>query len=118
MSRYGIINVDTYEDLSACQRISDKGADVIAELMNEGIDTVVFVPKWLADDISLESISGGDTLFVGSVKDYSDKAWMVSQPDNQSVFIPKSQSRAFKRTTDNIDSPQQGLDAFSVGDSR
>jgi|AntDeeMinimDraft_4_1070355.scaffolds.fasta_scaffold02242_4 hypothetical protein len=118
MIPHGIINVDTYEDLSSCQRISGKGADVIAELMNEGIETVVFVPKWMADHSDLDPISGGDTLFVVDVKDHSEKAWKVWQPGSQAEFFAKSQARVFQRTTDNIESPQQGLDAFTAGDSR
>lgn len=118
MSPHDIVHVESYDDLDNQSKITTRAADVIAELFSEGIETVVFVPKWIGDDTELEPISGGSTLFVADVKDHSEKSWMVSQPGSQAEFIAKSQARVFQRAADEIDSPQQGLNAFATGDSR
>jgi len=110
--------VESFDDLEARSEISGKGADVVAELMNEGIDTVVYIPGWMADTHGLDPISGGKTLFVGTVEDYSAKAWKVTQSDSTSEFVAKSQAVVFERCSDGIKSPQQGLNKFSAGDSR
>lgn len=117
MKPHDIVHVESYDDLDSQSKITSRAADVIAELFSEGIETVVYIPGWMADDTDLDPIAGGKTLFVADVKDYSEKSWMVSQPDGQAEFLAKSQVRVFQRATDTIDSPQQGLDQFA-GDSR
>ena len=118
MKPHDIIHVESYSDLEDHPKIRSRAADVITELFSEGIETVIYIPKWIGDDTELEPISGGDTLFVADVKDHSEKSWMVSQPGSQAEFIAKSQARVFRRATDEIESPQQGLDAFATGGSR
>lgn len=107
MRSHDIVYVESYDDLDSQSKITTRAANVIAELFSEGIETVVFVPKWIGDDTELEPISGGKTLFVADVEDYSEKSWMVSQPDGQAEFLAKSQARVFQRVADTIDSPQQ-----------
>lgn len=113
-----MIQVDSYDDLASHPRISSRGADVVAELLDEGIESVIYVPGWMADDCDLTPVSGGKTLYVGTVEDYSEKAWQVTQSDGASDYLPKSEAVVFESATDTIDSPQQGLDEFSVGGSR
>ncbi|MFC7018550.1 MULTISPECIES: hypothetical protein [Haloarcula] len=113
-----VVTIESYSDLESCYEISSKGADAIAELMSEGIETIVFVPGWMADGTSLESIAGGKTLFVAEVEDYSSKSWLVTQPDGQSEFLAKSQVVVFESASETIDSPQTGLDKFAKGESR
>lgn len=107
------VRVESYDDLYSRSEISGKGADVVAELMSEGIDTVVYIPGWMTDTHSLDPISGGKTLFVGTVEDYSKKAWKVTQSDGTSEFVAKSQAVVFERESDEIESPQQGLGEFA-----
>jgi hypothetical protein len=110
--------VESYDDLDSCREISGKGADVVAELMNEGIETVVYIPGWMADDLCLEPISGGKTLFVGFVEDYSEKSWKVHQDGARHAYVAKSQAVVFESESGEIETPQQELSEFAVGDSR
>lgn len=112
------VNVESYDDLDSCQKISSKGADVITGLFAEGIETVVYIPGWMADDTDLNPISGGNTLYVGSVEDYSAKAWKITQFGGKTAFAAKSQAIVFERASDEIKTPQQGLDQYAKGDSR
>jgi hypothetical protein len=71
----------------------------------------------MADGCALDPVSGGKTLYVGTVDDYSEKSWRVTQSDGQSAYVAKSQTVVFERATESVGSPQQALDAFA-GDSR
>ncbi|WP_232686502.1 hypothetical protein [Halobacterium zhouii] len=113
-----MVSVETYGDINSRSEISGRGADVIAELLSEGVETVVYVPGWMVDDYALDPVAGGKTLYVASVTDYSDAAWMLSQPDGSTEFVAKSQAVVFQRASDSIQSPQQGLDQFERGESR
>ncbi|MFD1646672.1 hypothetical protein [Haloarchaeobius litoreus] len=111
------VPVESYDTLDSTSEISGKGAAVIAELMNKGIDTVVYIPGWMADDNDLKPVAGGKTLYVATVEDYSAKAWKVSQSDGTSEFVAKSQAVVFDRRSFEIETPQQRLGEFA-GESR
>lgn len=116
-----VSHVSSYADLDANSKISSRGADMIAQLFNDGTDTVVFVPKWLTDNKDIDPVrvsGGGETLFVGEITDYSSKAWRFEQHEMDPVFLPKSQVHVFRRTTERIETPQHSLYAFEDGDSR
>lgn len=111
------VHVESYDDTGARREISGKAADVIAELMSEGITTVVYLPRRMYDFHCLDPISGGKTLFVGTVEDYSADAWKVTQTDGTSEFVAKSQAVVFQCEVDEIETPQQGLGEFA-GDAQ
>jgi len=110
--------VESYDDLTSQSEISGKGADAVADLLNNGVDTVVYIPGWMYDTHCLEPISGGKTLFVGLVEDYSEKCWRVHQEGVRHDYVAKSQAVVFERGSDEIETPQQELTEFTAGDSR
>ena len=112
--------VESFDDLDGHRILSGCGSDMVATLLSEGVQTVVHIPVWLVEDKRVETVTGGGTLAVGTVEDYSEKAWQFVQNDEQPVFLPKSQVHVFRAgdVDGGIETPQSSLHAFQVGGER
>jgi hypothetical protein len=111
--------VSNWSDIDSVPELETRQKERIAHVLTEDVmDVVMWIPQWVYDDddTDIETLSGSHTLLTGTIVDYSDAAWQVSQvdadTDTQSFFIPKSESYVFRSSGDDVESPQQKLGGF------
>jgi len=114
------IPVTNWDTIDAAEALSDPEKQRVATIFTEqSWDIVVWIPEWLLEDKSdIATVESAAHLAVGRIEDYSEKAWKFEQRHGDLTteeFLPKSSVVVLSRVrgVNEIETPQQGLDAFA-----
>jgi hypothetical protein len=118
------IPVTNWDTIDAADALDDPEKQRVATIFTEqSWDIVVWIPEWLLEDKSdIATVESAAQLAVGRIEDYSEKAWKFEQRHGDLTteeFLPKSSVVVFSRVrgVNEIETPQQGLDAFASAGS-
>jgi hypothetical protein len=114
------IPVTNWDTIDAADTLDDPEKQRVATIFTESSwDIVVWIPEWLLEDKDdIATVESAAQLAVGRIEDYSEKAWKFEQRHGDLTteeFLPKSSVVVFSRVrgVEEIETPQQGLDAFA-----
>lgn len=112
-----IHTIGDYDDLVAVDAPSERERNQIANTLSDGAPAVVWLPEWIVreDDKDLAPIHSHPQLYAGTVMDYSENAYKLTQHDSGD-FVPKSEAEVFRLAdgVSTIETPQTGLGSFGV----
>lgn len=115
------IVVREYADIERADALTDVERQRVATILTEqSWDHVARIASWVLDDgeKDIATVESSDHLAVGTVEDYSPKAYRLVQrhrDGSPSAFLPKSATVVFQRGAgvESVDTPQTGLAAFA-----